>query len=56
VNSQEYKGDYAIVTTSAKTSASIPYEPPLSSQKIFALQTISYDSSTIVLLFFKTQF
>ncbi|XP_077467817.1 L-amino-acid oxidase-like [Stigmatopora argus] len=48
--------DYAIVTTTAKAALFIDFQPPLSNDKMEALRTVHYTSSTKVILSFRERF
>ncbi|XP_077578998.1 L-amino-acid oxidase-like [Stigmatopora nigra] len=48
--------DYALVTTSAKAALFIDFKPPLSKDKMEALRTVHYTSSTKVILSFQERF
>ncbi|KAM6933257.1 L-amino-acid oxidase [Xenentodon cancila] len=48
--------DYALVTATAKASLFIDFQPPLSGDKMEALRSVHYASSTKVVLSFKTRF
>ncbi|KAL6104981.1 uncharacterized protein ACO6RY_06603 [Pungitius sinensis] len=48
--------DYALVTTSAKAAVFIDFQPPLSADKMEALRSVHYASSTKVILSFAERF
>ncbi|XP_029964062.1 L-amino-acid oxidase [Salarias fasciatus] len=48
--------DYALVTSSAKATLFIDFQPPLSGDKLEALRSVHYASSTKVVLSFKERF
>ncbi|XP_061072606.1 L-amino-acid oxidase isoform X2 [Conger conger] len=48
--------DYALVTATAKASLFIEFQPPLSPQKMEALRSVHYSSSTKVVLSFSVKF
>ncbi|XP_077467575.1 L-amino-acid oxidase-like [Stigmatopora argus] len=48
--------DYALVATTAKAAVFIDFQPPLSKDKMEALRTVHYDSSTKVILSFRERF
>ncbi|CAN9510987.1 unnamed protein product [Ophioblennius macclurei] len=48
--------DYALVTSTAKATLFINFQPPLSGYKIEALRSVHYDSSTKVVLSFRECF
>ncbi|XP_026152604.1 L-amino-acid oxidase [Mastacembelus armatus] len=48
--------DYALVTATAKASLFIDFQPPLSGDKMEALRSVHYASSTKVVLSFKERF
>ncbi|XP_068601548.1 L-amino-acid oxidase [Brachionichthys hirsutus] len=48
--------DYALVTATAKASLFIDFQPPLSGDKMEALRSVHYTSSTKIILSFSTRF
>lgn len=48
--------DYALVTATAKASLFVEFQPPLSSEKMEALRSVHYASSTKVVLSFSVKF
>ncbi|XP_042368701.1 L-amino-acid oxidase-like [Plectropomus leopardus] len=51
-----FSADFVLVTTTAKAALYMDFEPPLSTQKMVALRSVHYESSTKIILTFSEKF